>query len=148
MTKAICYWLISTDPTHLGYTNCHWLISMCTHPIVKLLIMKANCYWLISNDLTHLPYMWHMWGDMTPICVGGSHVQSPHVTWLTWQVSKIDRITWHHAKFPSCDLAPCQILWRHLAPCQLDKISPSHDMGLTFLMIIPKPPSQREIQLL
>ena len=65
--------------------------------------------------------------------VGGSHVPSPHVTWLNWQVAKICHLTWHHAKLPPCDLAPCQVLSPHLAPCQVTKNSPPHDMRLISL---------------
>ena len=38
-------------------------------------------------------------------------------------------LTWHHAQFPPCDLTPCQVLWRHLAHCQLTPNLPPDEMG-------------------
>ena len=41
-------------------------------------------------------------------------------------------MTWYHARFPPCDLVPCQVLFRHLAPCQLTTKSSPGDMGAHF----------------
>ena len=52
-------------PCHVTYflalTHCHWLISIRTDSVVKMLKPKVNCYWLISSRPTRLYYRNSHW---------------------------------------------------------------------------------------